>query len=51
MTKYIGLRSGVQIIDLARGIRRGGPGINLAGNAKDQNVFMAGLTVGLELNR
>lgn len=51
VTKYIGLRSGVQIIDLARGIRRGGLSILGSSNAKDQNVFMAGLTVGIELNR
>ena len=51
MTKYIGLRSGIQVIDLAQGIRRGGLNTLGATNAKDQNVFMAGLTVGIELNR
>lgn len=51
VTKYIGLRSGVQVINLAQGIRRGGTSIAGASSARDQNVFMAGLTVGIELNR
>ncbi len=51
LTKYIGLRSGIQVIDFAKGIRRGGTLIGGATTLKDQNVFMAGLTVGIELNR
>ena len=52
VTKYIGLRGGFQVIDLARGIRRGGVGIlGTRTPGRDQNVFMAGLTFGLEINR
>lgn len=56
VTKYIGLRAGVQVVDLARGIMRGGERIGPANitpptSAKLQNVLMAGLTVGIELNR
>jgi hypothetical protein len=51
MTKYLGLRTGVQVINLANGIRRGGLTIPNTRDDKDQNVFMAGVSVGLELNR
>jgi hypothetical protein len=51
VTKYLGLRTGLQVINLANGIRRGGLTILNTNDAKDQNVFMAGVTVGLELNR
>jgi hypothetical protein len=51
VTRYIGLRSGVAIFDLAQGIQRGGINVLRVSSAKDQNVFMAGMTFGLEINR
>ncbi len=48
LTKYIGVRGGVEFIELARGIWRGG---NSYQPGRNQDVFMAGMTFGVELNR
>ena len=51
VTKYIGLRAGIEVIDFAQGIWRGAnPGFgNVA--VQDQNVLLAGFTFGFEVNR
>jgi hypothetical protein len=51
LTKYIGLRGGVSVFDMARGIQRGGINILRTSNAKNQDVFMAGMSFGIEINR
>lgn len=51
VTKYIGLNGGLSVFNLARGIRRGGINVLGATSARDQDVFMAGLNFGLEINR
>ncbi|WP_345682182.1 hypothetical protein [Novipirellula caenicola] len=56
LTKAIKIRTGVQVIDLATGIWRGGPvdptGTNQQqGGSQDQDVVMVGATFGIELNR
>lgn len=51
LTKYIAIRSGFSVFDLARGIRRGGINVARLSSARDQNVFMAGISLGLEINR
>lgn len=51
LTKYIGLRGGIDVIDFADGIWRGAnPGFGDV-NAHDQDVQLAGFTMGIEINR
>ncbi|QDT11617.1 hypothetical protein [Planctomycetes bacterium K23_9] len=62
LTKAISLRGGVQVIDIATGVWRGGPELGthvvdgrternrLEGGDRDQDVVMAGFTFGLSLN-
>ena len=51
LTKYIGVRGGVEFLELARGIWRGGTSVRGNTDSTNQSVFMAGMTFGLELNR
>jgi Putative beta barrel porin-7 (BBP7) len=56
LTKMITVRAGFQVIDLATGIWRGGPGPIAGGGAptggdRDQDVVMVGGTFGITLNR
>lgn len=51
LTKYLSARGGVEVLEFARGIWRGGTRALLNNNDSNQHVFMAGLTFGLELNR
>ncbi len=56
LTKMITVRGGFQVIDLATGIWRGGPGPLGGGSAptggsQDQDVVMVGGTFGITLNR
>ncbi len=54
LTKAISIRGGVQVIDIATGLWRGGPPAGprnqLTGGDQDQDLLMAGLTFGLSLN-
>jgi hypothetical protein len=50
LTKMITVRAGFQIIDIARGVWRGGDGTFIAAGGKDQDVQMYGGTFGLNLN-
>jgi hypothetical protein len=47
LTKYIALRGGLQVYDVAQGVWRGGP----QGGRNDQNLLMAGVTFGFTINR
>jgi hypothetical protein len=52
LTKMITVRGGFQVIDIATGIWRGGPGFSgLIGGDRDQDVVMFGGTFGVTLNR
>ncbi|MBX3420305.1 MAG: hypothetical protein KF752_01990 [Pirellulaceae bacterium] len=55
LTKYLAVRSGIDVVDFARGIWRGSEPTNLPvtgiPNRSNQHLFMAGLTFGIELNR
>ncbi len=55
LTKLIKVRAGFQVLDIGRGVWRGGPPISsgrnvLEGGDNDQDVFLAGGTFGLDLN-
>lgn len=54
LTKAISIRGGVQVIDIATGVWRGGPPAGprnqLIGGDEDQDLVMAGLTFGVSLN-
>lgn len=50
LTKMFSVRTGVQVIHVARGVWRGGDGTLLAGGDRDQDLFMFGATFGLNLN-
>ncbi|TWU02286.1 hypothetical protein [Stieleria varia] len=55
VSKMIKVRTGFQLIDMARGIWRGGSsasGVNpLGGGDNDQDLLLVGATFGIELNR
>jgi hypothetical protein len=51
LTKYIGVRGGVEFLELARGIWRGGTAVRGNTDSTNQSVFMAGMTFGVEINR
>lgn len=51
LTKMIAVRSGFQVIHMARGVWRGGDGTLINGGSNDQDVLLVGATFGLELNR
>jgi hypothetical protein len=51
LTRSIGARAGVEFLEMARGIWRGGTSIRGNTDSRNQNVFLAGFTFGLELNR
>ena len=51
LTKMISVRTGFQLIHIARGIWRGGDGTLINGGSNDQDVLLVGATFGLELNR
>ncbi len=56
LTKMITVRGGFQVIDVATGLWRGGPGpvgstTSLAGGSRDQDLVMVGGTFGITLNR
>ena len=50
LTKMIQVRAGVQIIDIARGVWRGGDGTYTPGGDTDQDYLMVGGTFGINLN-
>jgi hypothetical protein len=50
LTKMIQIRGGVQIIDIARGVWRGGDGTYTPGGSTDQDYLMVGGTFGINLN-
>jgi len=50
LTRLITLRAGFQVIDIGRGVWRGGDGIVIAGGDNDQDYVMLGGTFGINLN-
>ncbi len=50
LTRMISIRGGFQVIDIGRGLWRGGPGIVLEGGDNDQDLVMVGATFGINLN-
>ncbi len=50
LTKQVSIRGGVQVIDIARGVWRGGAGNFIAGGDRDQDIVMFGGTFGINLN-
>lgn len=50
ITKMIQIRGGFQLIDIARGVWRGGDGTLVPGGSRDQNYLMVGATAGINLN-
>lgn len=50
LTKMIQVRAGFQVIDIGRGVWRGGDGTVLPGGDNDQDLLMVGGTFGLSLN-
>lgn len=50
VTKMIQVRGGLQVIDIARGVWRGGDGTLLTGGSTDQDYLMVGATFGINLN-
>jgi hypothetical protein len=50
ITKMIQLRGGFQLIDIGRGVWRGGDGTLLPGGDNDQDYLMVGGTFGINLN-
>jgi hypothetical protein len=50
ITKMIQIRGGFQLIDIARGVWRGGDGTLVPGGSTDQNYLMVGATMGINLN-
>lgn len=51
LTRYISARGGVEVMEFARGIWRGGTSFRGNTTSTNQDVLMAGLTFGVELNR
>lgn len=51
LTRMIAVRTGFQLIHIARGVWRGGDGTLINGGSNDQDVLLVGATFGLELNR
>ncbi len=50
ITRMIQIRGGVQVIDIAQGVWRGGDGSMVNGGSDDQNYLMVGLTGGISVN-
>ncbi len=50
LTKQVSIRAGFQVIDVARGVWRGGNGDFIVGGSKDQDLLMFGGTFGINLN-
>ncbi|MEE2938215.1 MAG: hypothetical protein VYA84_19685 [Planctomycetota bacterium] len=50
LTKMISIRGGFQVIDVARGVWRGGEGIVVDGGDNDQDLLLVGATFGINLN-
>ncbi len=50
LTRMISVRGGVQLIDIAKGVWRGGDGIVIEGGRNDQDLLMVGATFGINLN-
>ncbi|MCG8648851.1 MAG: BBP7 family outer membrane beta-barrel protein, partial [Pirellulales bacterium] len=50
LTKAISIRGGFQLIDIARGVWRGGDGTFLPGGDNDQDVLLVGGTFGISVN-
>ena len=50
LTRLISVRAGFQVIDIGRGVWRGGDGTVIAGGRKDQDLLLVGYTFGLNLN-
>ncbi len=50
LTAMISLRAGAQLIDIGRGVWRGGDGTLVAAGDNDQDVLMVGGTFGINLN-
>ncbi len=52
VSRYVTIRAGVQVIDVARGVWRGGDGSlgSLEAGDQNQDIFMVGGTFGLSLN-
>ena len=50
LTKMITIRGGFQVIDVARGVWRGGDGIVVDGGDNDQDLLLVGATFGINLN-
>lgn len=50
LTRMISIRGGFQLIDIGRGVWRGGDGSVLPGGDNDQDVVMLGGTFGINLN-
>lgn len=51
LTKYISVRGGLEAVEFVQGIWRGGTSFRGNTNLTNQDVFMAGITFGVELNR
>jgi hypothetical protein len=50
VTKLIQIRGGFQLIDIARGLWRGGTGTYDSAGSNDQDYLMVGATFGINLN-
>jgi hypothetical protein len=50
LTRMISLRGGFQLIDIARGVWRGGDGTVVEGGDNDQDLLLVGATFGINLN-
>lgn len=50
LTRMISIRGGVQVIDIARGLWRGGDGSVIEGGDNDQDLLLVGATFGINLN-
>ncbi|MFK8112809.1 MAG: hypothetical protein AB8B91_11435 [Rubripirellula sp.] len=50
LTKMVSIRGGFQLIDIGRGLWRGGDGSRLAGGDNDQDLQLVGGTFGINLN-
>lgn len=50
LTRLISVRAGVQLIDIGKGLWRGGDGTLVAGGDTDQDLLMVGGTFGVNIN-
>lgn len=50
VTKMVSVRAGFQVVDVARGLWRGGSGTFVAAGDQDQDMLMVGGTFGINLN-